>query len=414
MSGPPRDGTGRGEPVGRRGSPKSRTVGRGAACAAPRRAAGRPPKRGRRGSAGGSEAAPATPLSEAELAERLLALAGSYVERPSDARLRRHLLKLLADRSAFLRSDARDDVKREVQVMVTTGETGAGKSRALRRLFQETEGLAPSPCGRIRPYVRLSVRAPATLKTVGLELLKVLGYPLTADAKENVVWAKVLTHLRKAETVVLFLDEFQNCSSRANVDEAVRIRDTVKSLLVDEHPIILVLAGLPEVVDFVRVDPQVRRRGRFTALETVDADDAETIRDAVAALALKVGLPVANDLGTDVVPRLVHAACGQLGLAMEMAVEAIGCALRPVEAAVDGDGDEQEVVLPPRGALTRADFARMFEDRTGNMDFANVFVADGWHEIDPTLVGVHLPSQMESKASVATPSRKGRGRKAPR
>ena len=358
---------------------------------------------------------PGVPLTDGQLDVRKAKLSASYFGRPADERLRRHFDAFLEERARFVAAAPGEDVKRESQLIVASGETGAGKSRALRRLLLGTPRLAPSEDGRVRPCVRLSVRAPATLKSVGLDLSKVLGYPLSPETRENVVWAKVIEHLASARTEVLVLDEFQNASSRANKDEAVRLRDTIKSLLIDDHPVILILSGLPEIVDFVRVDGQVRRRGRFTAFETLDVDDAAFVTEAVASLARDAGLALDEKaFQANVAPRLIHAACGQLGNAVEMSIEAILCALRPRVPVRDEEGREvDEADGPPRARLTVGDFARMFGERTDNMPFANPFLAKHWHLIDPTQVGVHLPSQMRPRdvgSDPRSPPKRGGGK----
>ena len=360
------------------------------------------------------------PLTDAELRDRRQSLRKPYIERESDARLREHLETSLADledetRRAGERSGGEGGSGEHdsgARMLAVTGRTGAGKSRAVRRLLASTTGLEWSECGRIRPLIRLSVEAPATLKSVGLDLLGKLNYSLSAQAREAVVWRKVRDHLRKARTRAVFLDEFQNCSSRANEDEAIRIRDTLRSLLVSDHPVVLVVVGLPEIVSFLRKDGQVRRRGLFTSLESLDVDDADHVTNIVTRLAARVNMMLAPDFGTEVAPRLLHASSGQLGLAVEMSVEAILQASRPSHYLVDADGAERKACLAPRSELLLEDFTRMYEARTNNEWFANPFHAsvEDWSAIDPTLVGVHLPSQMEregeGKDGLAPPDRK--------
>lgn len=354
------------------------------------------------------------PLSDAQIDDWRARLSSTYFPRPADDRLRRHLDALLRERARIVDAAPGADVRREARLIVATGETAAGKSRAIDRLMRSTPRLAAAGDGRTRPFVRLSVRSPATLRSVGLELSRVLGYPLAPETRENVVWAKVFQHLAMAGTEVLFLDEFQNCSSRANKDEAVRLRDTIKSMLIAEHPIVLVLAGLPEIVAFLRVDGQVRRRSRFTSFETLDVDDAGFVTEVVASLAGEAGLALDGEAFAErVAPRLLHAACGQLGLTVEMSVEAILCALRPRVPVRDAAGEEvDEADGPPRDTILLDDFARMFDERTDNMPFANPFLAEDWQAVDPTLVGVHLPSQMRPApdGGPAPPAGKGRGR----
>ena len=133
--------------------------------------------------------------------------------------------------------------------------------------------------------------------------------------------------------------------------------------------------------------------------------------EAVASLAREAGLILDERTFTEgVVPRLLHAACGQLGNTVEMSIEALLCALRPRVPVRDEEGREvDEADGPPRESLTADDFARMFEERTGNMPFANPFLAKDWHLIDPTQVGVHLPSQMRPKDGGPGPKNHSKG-----
>jgi hypothetical protein len=345
-------------------------------------------------------------LSDEELDDRRLGLSHRYFERRSDQRLHEHFAQALRESG---RVSVADETPRRPRLIIATGESGAGKTCALLRLIRAFPELAWSEDGRIRPHLRLSVKAPATLKSVGLNLLSVVGYPMASETKEHVVWDRVHVHLAKARTRALVLDEFHHCVSRANVEDAERIRDTIKSLLTSDDPLIVVLAGLPEINDFVRMDTQVLRRGRTTGFETVHVDDADVITQAVAELAKQVDVSMPEAFEEEIVPRLLHAARGQLGLAIEMSVDAIVNALAPVGTDEKG----REVRLPPRGHLLLEDYARMYEDRTDNMPFANIFVAEDWLSIDPTLVNVHLPSQLrptggEAKKAPVKPRRRSR------
>ena len=363
-----------------------------------------------RGGAGRTKAGPAeappprAALSDEQLDNLRLALSRPYFERPSDKRLREQLGQALREDA---RAPAADDPARRPRLIMATGRTGAGKSRALRRLIDGFPELAWSADRRVRPHVRLSVMGPATLKSVGLGLLDVLGYPMSPETREHVVWTKVRQQFASAGTKLVVFDEFQNCSSRANADESVRIRDTIKSLLTSDDPLIVVLAGLPEIGDFVRKDGQVLRRARTTGFETIELEDADVVTQAVAMLAAMVDLVVPDDFGVGIVPRLLHAAGGQLGLAIEMSVDALVNALAPIGTDEEGD----EVRLPPRGCLLLDDFARVYEERTDNMSFANVFAAEEWHLIDPTLVNVHLPSQLRPAGDGAQASAKAGNRR---
>ena len=271
---------------------------------------------------------------------------------------------------------------------VVTGASGAGKSRLVDEALSRRNP-ALMRRGRSLPLLYLEVPGPCTLRTLGLELSRALGYPVAPKALEHEIWDVVRAQLALADVSVLYLDEIQNVTEGANVKEAPRILNTLKNLMKRrEHPVILVMAGLLSFTGFAEDDDQVRRRIDFVPLETLTLADAPTITNAVERLAGHAGLHLGEGFESGVIPRLIHAGQSQFGMTMEIAVEAVLCAARPL--AQDGKH------LPPADSLDISHFATVFARRTGNAGFANPFVAPNWHTLDVSRVGVVSRNQLSA------------------
>lgn len=255
--------------------------------------------------------------------------------------------------------------KPEGRILVLTGETGAGKSRSLKRLFRHRRGdveqvlvsvVAPSPC---------------TLMQLGRKLLPELGYPIQRDRKEHLIWEEVRRRIDARGVRIVHIDEMQHVTQTANSDQKTRILNTIKSLIQDrDKPMLLVLSGTCELADFLRTDGQVYRRCKFVELHrlTIPGDVdliADTLEDLIEVTPLKLEHTVVEDLAA----RLIHSSNYALGIAMEIACDAI-----------------EEALLDGNGKLLSSHFAEVYRSRSGCPNSANPFLAAGWRETDPQQV----------------------------
>ncbi|GJE38024.1 ATP-binding protein [Methylobacterium persicinum] len=299
---------------------------------------------------------------------------GEYLPSGWDEDLRRAfdgLLRTVATRHDDQIDDEASERRRETRALVVVGEAGTGKTESLSRLFRthpvlQGYGVLGSGC----PLVTVSVPSPCTLKTLGIRLLRALGYPLARDMREHLVWNLVFEHLELSGTLVLHLDEMHNLTDGANVAEIDTIQKTLKALMVSpEWPVGLVVSGLPSIVPDLRAVEEIRRRGRFVRVPLLDIPgDLSSVAQVITHLAGIAGVTVEKDFAENTAPRLAHAGIHRFGIAVELVHEAI------------------EIAIADGVPLDLDTFATAYFDRTGVGDLLNPFVAVSWAEIDCSLI----------------------------
>ena len=104
------------------------------------------------------------PESSKAVLDRLAAVKGVYVECGRDALLA-DTLETFIEFMLATRNGLRDDGR----ILFVTGESGAGKSAAVRRMFAHHSALQPiqASFGVIQPVISVSLSGPSTLRLVG-------------------------------------------------------------------------------------------------------------------------------------------------------------------------------------------------------------------------------------------------------
>jgi AAA domain len=307
-------------------------------------------------------------------------------------------LNLLID--ALLESDSVEGDRRvgrlgEGRALVLSGPSGAGKSRALERLFHKREefvgyGKVESDC----PLVSVVTPSPCTLRLLGEEILKAIGYPVERKLDENVAWELVHQNLKLRQVRFLHIDEVQHVTQSRNQIEVGKMQDTLKGLMQDKDwPVWLILSGLPSVATFLAKDPQVWRRTRHVAFRDLELPaDGKLMVELIEIYGIdKGGRTVTTLRDTEFLSRLRHAAAGRLGIIVELIQDAV-----------------REALSMKEGALTMNHFAAVYAARTGAERDENVFVVDtDWDLIDTAQIwDTKIPGVPEKPKKLNTKVRK--------
>ncbi|KQT48997.1 hypothetical protein ASG43_09200 [Aureimonas sp. Leaf454] len=266
-----------------------------------------------------------------------------------------------------------DGRREDGRCFFVTGESGAGKSRSIRRLFDTNEALAPiGTNGRVYvPWVSVKGPSPSTLQRLGLRILREVGYPLKLDTPESRVWEILGDQLRLRRILVVHIDEAQHLArSMKSEFERKAVANALKDIL--EHkgwPVSFVLSGIPTATEIARVDPQIERRGRFLAYPSLDMTktiDCKIVQAIVRKLADAATLRIDGLTDSLFEDRLCHAANHQIGRVAQIVAGAIHKAL------VRGSSE-----------LTSEDFVNAYRSasHTTGLDELNPFLASDWKEL---------------------------------
>jgi len=267
------------------------------------------------------------------------------------------------------RAEIANGFRAEGRGIAVVGAAGSGKSIAVKRLFEKNSSAKMMEEGCLEAdVVSLDVPSPATLKEVGITLLKALGYDLKTDRSAGIIWGLVSEHLALRKILFLHLDEAQHLSSAKSELARQSVINTLKSVMQKRGwPVGIILSGTPEVSEILNFDPQLSRR--FYPIEFRPlhySSDREIVQDLLVSYVRKASLSLSKEtLTEDFGQRLSHSGANELGLIIQLVTEAIETA-----------SEEDSSVLEHRH------FSAAFRLKAGCMDGLNPFIADDYLTID--------------------------------
>ncbi|MFG6535692.1 TniB family NTP-binding protein [Sulfitobacter sp. 1A16787] len=216
----------------------------------------------------------------------------------------------------------------ETRGVAIVGAPGSGKTALVSHILSEHPSLHFKGELGVTKCLQVTVPSPATLKSVGLELLKALGYPQVSERRERwAIWEMVKHRLSVLGIKVLWIDEAHDIYNAGNVREKEDLLKTLKSLMQGPQAIVVVLCGTEPVAELLRSDHQVARRFSQVRLPPISfASDGDGLMNLIRSYAGRVELGV--EIDPDLTQCLLHAARDQFGMAIEIAIGAIETALR--------------------------------------------------------------------------------------
>ncbi|RDC69002.1 AAA family ATPase [Rhodovulum sp. 12E13] len=302
-------------------------------------------------------------------------LRSRYVFSERDDAMRRHLHRRLAhdDAGAPLAQPALQRSGESGGIMVT-GPSGAGKNWLIGKAIERTPALGVGTAAELLdrttdgPLTCLFVRvpSPATLKSLGLTIIKACGLPVARlPAERWAIWDLARIRLKTRGVVVLWIDEVHNLF-RTGADRDVReILDAFKSLMQGgDEAVVLILSGTRLLFDMTKIDPETSRRLTKLHMPVLcDAVHGDELRGLIEAYCAKAGLEP-PDRG-DLVGRLIHGARGAFGRCLDMTINAI-----------------EEALTEGHRQLDIQHFADAFAMHEGCDPEGNVFLAPSYADIE--------------------------------
>ena len=205
--------------------------------------------------------------------------------------------------------------------------SGGGKTTAILEVLRNFAPLEHSPETNAPRYLHVKVESPATLRSLGVDVLKKLGLDTVADrARVYEIWDMVRHRLKKAGVTLLWIDEAHDMFKSASGAETENMFKMLKGLMQGEFPVVLVLSGTERLSKITSIDPQVNRR--FTKIRPAPMAfgvDNARIKGLIQGYSNKAGLQVAID--DDAINRLIYGSRYRFGRCVVCIIEAIECAL---------------------------------------------------------------------------------------
>ncbi|SIO39422.1 TniB protein [Rhodovulum sp. ES.010] len=275
---------------------------------------------------------------------------------------------------------------KETRGIIVVDGSGGGKTTIIERALEKLPALQAAGEEEVPSFLKVTVPSPATLKSLGQEVLEVLGYPgKMSRATSWDIWATVRRQLANRGTAVVWIDEANHLFRSENRTEIQDILNTLKSLMQGKHPVIVVLSGIAALWEIVAFDAQITRR--FSKLEfppVTQATDGLLFRSIVETLCARAGIepPEAADL----VGRLMHASRYRFGRCIDTTIMAI-----------------KEALLEGHNRLDLQHFAEYWARTENCAPEKNVFLVPNWSRIE-------LEPEEKDEPGVAKKSRARRGR----
>lgn len=264
--------------------------------------------------------------------------------------------------------------RREGAIILVLGETGAGKTHAVRRLLSKhpvyTGFDNPEDDEKNSSAIHVELTAPGNFLSIGMQILEATGYPAVRHLKGREIGSLMTDRFKMRGTTILYLDEMHSVTDTAKSNEIKDLLAALKGLVASPiWPIIVIISGLPHLKTIIEQSREVARRTRpvaFESLSTHDPDDGAMLEALISELAGMALLTISPTLFTKLIPRLIHAASNQLGYAITLIHIAI-------DAALDADA----------GGLSIQHFAERYAVRTKCGPGANPFLVPDWLAVTP-------------------------------
>jgi len=277
---------------------------------------------------------------------------------------RRFVVRMLANRDG-----KRDDGR----VFLITGESGAGKSRAIERMLAQNPALQSHArsFGVVKPVISVSLTGPCTLKILGRMILREAGYPIRQKIEQGELWDMLPQLLHVKKVLIIHIDETQHMLRHTESDqERKNLAKAFKGVMnYKAWPISFIMSGMPGTTELARLDEQIERRASFAFLPDISLpDERELVVRIIQQLSDVACLDAGDIISSDMPERIAHAAKYRYGRTAQVVVGAIQIALDHCDKT-----------------LSRDHFAMFYLDHSHarGLDQMNPFLVDDWQRLDP-------------------------------
>jgi len=154
----------------------------------------------------------------------------------------------------------RDALARIPVVAVFTGETGTGKTTAIKE-FARQHPARRSPDGLVIPVLVIDTPSKPNPRNLGERILRALGDPRpTAGSAANKL-DRIVTNLERSGVKIIILDDMQHFVDKRQQIALFEASDYLKELLVS-YDVVLLCFGLPECELVIQSNEQLVTRSK--------------------------------------------------------------------------------------------------------------------------------------------------------
>lgn len=335
-------------------------------------------------------------VEQVGLADRLARINGTYVKSHRDRALNDAVDRMLRNVAGI--AEGVDDVDVEKaekrRALFVIGESGSGKTTAIRRMLAKRPEFQPyvdSYGRKISPAISFDAPKPLTLKLLAATGLETAGYPVVGDKKqENQMWNLFKAQIKERSILFVHIDEMQHVIKGSGRSDIQDISDVVKSMLqIRDWPVHAIFSGVPSLAKFLERDErQLPNRGEVVTFDRVSfpasAEGVKTIALRIVKTDAEMEADDSLTRDYEFTHRLIHAANGAFGTAIQIVRSAVGYALY---------GGRNKVAL--------SDFGSVYAGFTGCPAEKNVFTAPRWTEILPEQALSFLIESYEKEVEAA-------------
>jgi hypothetical protein len=220
----------------------------------------------------------------------------------------------------------------EARGIVVVGESRQGKSTEIdKMLMQFNDGTTLMPDGRPVKIVSCLLSGNVTWKSLGVEILDVLGYPLRGHHPQSDIWRQVRKIANLQGVVGIHFDECQHVFTEKDSATNHKILDSFKSLLKDPRwPLMLIFSGVPTLAEQIGKEEQLAlllQKVSFDGIDLSRKSDLDELVQLVFSYGDRAQLEFDDFAMVDFMERLAFAGCQRWGLVIELLIEAFGLAL---------------------------------------------------------------------------------------
>jgi hypothetical protein len=176
-------------------------------------------------------------------------------------------LKRIRERMDYCREFSK--IASEPKGILITGNQGAGKTKLIERYLEGFPRVVTTE-KVIVPVLAADVIVPATVKSLVGDLLAALGDPAADKGTVASQTRRLCTYLKKCETQIIILDEFQHFKDRESLKVLKNISDWLK-ILMNRTKLPIILIGMPNSSDVLDVKGNEQLKRRLPWRESLDS-----------------------------------------------------------------------------------------------------------------------------------------------